>query len=339
MAVLLKLKFWIGAALIALVAVVMYFMLVRPIARENKTKRAELIKRAEELKSYASGRRDVKNELWIEQARKEKELVEGKVKEVIELMGKRDDPLEQAFVDEESKQPITDPGIWRGEYERRMRAMKTELQESGCEFGGQAPLVERTFGDLLPRKEEMEVLQQQYWVQKTVVDLIVNLNVEQGKVVPVFSSLRFRGDLYRPASPAHPTKFRPIPMQLKVAMEFRDVPLLLQTLLNSPLGFEVERVSITRRPRGLGISLPAVRRPVEPKETVPPPLRPGEEMRPPGEMEPGMRRPGERRPAERAGGLAAEGTGAAQAAPPRSETLVGVSILFYVPDFVEAGAS
>lgn len=323
MAFFMKIKFWLLVGLILFLSAVSYFTLAAPLRAKNKQALQKLDQRAKSLQRYAN-QPDLKNKSWIEQISKQKEQAQKEVQKVYDLLAKRDEQLERGFADKEGK-PITDAGLWLDEYKRRMTALRKQIQDSGCRLTNpQTALVEKQFGNLLPTKAQMKQQEKEYWLQQGMVQVITELHKQQGKIVPVFYGFEFaKKGGYRLAHVAHKApKYQSIHCQLKVAMEFRETPTLLRALLNSPVGFQIEKVDIDRQLDNLQAA--ASRTPAAPATYGPQPAAGGPEYGAPpgrgGAAAPRQPETGEKRI------VTAEAL--------QTETLVRVIILFYVPDYL-----
>jgi hypothetical protein len=87
--------------------------------------------------------------------------------------------------------------------------------------------------------------EKRYWVQKGIVDAIGEVNKAQ-MIVPVFESFVFSTKPERYMHPSHKDSFKCVAFQLRVVMEFKNVPIFLEDLVNSPLKPEVTSVSLSR---------------------------------------------------------------------------------------------
>jgi len=246
MSFIMRMKFWIGLGLLVLAAVVLFALLAAPELSANKRTFAELDQRRQKIEQYAASQY-IKNTAWIEQARRVRADYEKQLEEIKSYLAARDELLEKRFEDPEDPDAQTplQAGRWKMVYKEKMDKLLEKLDEHVTELGAGMPLVEANLGDVWPSDAEMHREEKRYWLQKAIVDTIVNLNAAR-QVVPVFYEIRLTDRPERLLSEAHGEKFRCIPFQFRVAMEFKNVPRLLNELLAHKIGLELTGLSITR---------------------------------------------------------------------------------------------
>ena len=315
MAFFMKIKFWLLVLAVLVLSAISYFTLAAPLKRQNKAQLEALEKRARELRGYIGG--DLKNPSTIEQVTRQTEEAAKEVEKVYDLLEERDQVLEKPFADSEGK-PITDPGLWLKEYKYRMDNLQERWRKAGVSVRGTA-VIEYDFGNSLPRAREIQREQKLYWIQEGLLSAIEELHESQGKIMPVLYNFEFvKGNKgYRLMHPAHgdDDKYHRLHCRLTAAMEFRELPVLLRTLQNSKMNFQIEKVDVDREAPDAKQKNGVIK--VEYGDRRPEPT---------GQM-PGAGVPGAGEP---------QPTGEKAAAPAElaEETLVKVVIRFYLPDYV-----
>lgn len=351
-----KMKFWIAMVALALVAVLTFVFLTFPVMADNGSKVDELERRAKELKRYSSGK-DVKNEKWLEQAGKQIEEGEVDLEDVRSLLVERDALLERRFDDPDNPhiEPPLEPGRWKIVYKQNMLRLQDRLVEHvqrAGRSGGILPMVRFTKDDW-PSEAVMHTEEKRYWVLEAIVDACCESNKDR-MVVPILLSVSFQNAPEQVLQPSHRMDFDCLAFRLRVALEFEDIPLLLEELLERDLGVELTGISVERdvsQDVTQSVSTRVLRMREEGKEEEgllrrpgaepgAPPYREGGGVMPgapfPGEMPQGM--PGAPFPGEMPGvGIGGRMPGQAERSEDRvSKTLVGLTLTGYVPDYLQA---
>ena len=352
MGFLVRNKFWVGVALVVVVAVFLVVLMGIPAMGANRRTTQELEGRRDTLSGYAKAQY-VKNPSWAVAVENRKGGYLGQLEEVKSYLADRDKILEKMFEDPEHPEtaPPLGPTRWKTVYSNLMDGLTEKLEERVVRLGSM-PLERADYRDLWPTEQEMHQQEKFYWLQKAIVDTMAKLNAAR-EVVPVFFEFRISGPAERLLSPAHGEKFRPIPWQLRVGLEFENLPRLLYELLDNELGLELTGMSVTRsitppaggaRTAETAVSRPGGMRVPGSGVGVPTGAGYGLEAMPGAGMEAWMREgagmmgplppgagmgPREMRPA-----FGVPGTGIEEVREVLSKTLVEVTLRGYLPDYI-----
>ncbi len=244
MDLIIRKKFWFAIGLVALIALLVVLFGWLPRRRGNDREFGKLEDKAADLEKHK--KEGVKNELWIEQEKGLAQDAQKQLGRVRQVLAEYDTGLEQWF--KENPDALTEarpqPGMWIIVHDQMVAELRKELQESVDRMGSNA-LKFRQFPFIWPLPAEMYREEKNYWIQKAVVETIAELNKGQ-KIVPVFHSFVFTAAPDRNMQSSHGKEFRCISFCLRVSMEDRYVPRLLEQLLKAPLAFEITSLTVAR---------------------------------------------------------------------------------------------
>lgn len=250
MQTLMRLKFWVGIAVIVIVAVVLFVVGPLSAMGRNDEQFETLEERADDLQRYVDQK--VKNEKWQEQQSRVQRQMERQLRQMQEELLSRDALLEKHLKDPDTGAagPLSF-GRFPTAYNQKMSELRTTLEDSVIKLGSDQPLVQESLGSEWQPQPVLHAFEKQLWIQEAIVNAVADVN-SGATVVPVFTSFTFRDQPLRLLSPAHREKFDTIPFELKVAMEFEFYPLFLERLMEIPLGPEITATNITRYTEGTG---------------------------------------------------------------------------------------
>jgi len=240
----MRIKFWLLLGVIVLSAILVFVLGAMPALRTSRRINATLQTRAEKLRNLVQ--KGMPDEQWM---RKIGELSGDYQTQMATLAGrleKQDQYLERRFTDPDypGADLYKSAGRWKIVYKQNFDALFETLEESVLQCDTNA-LEREVFRDEWLEADEMHRYEKRYWIQKAVVDTIVELNARR-PVVPVFSSFSFTDEPTRVLQPAHATKFLCLGFRLELAVEFRDIPAIMRALLTHPVGMEIAELIVDR---------------------------------------------------------------------------------------------
>jgi len=236
-------KFWVGMALVGFAAILLVVLVGIPAMAANRRTKQELQSRRDTLASYANAEH-VKNPTWVLELEERKKKYLAQLEQIKSYFAARDRVIEARFVDKEYPDKPLLPSRWKIVYNEMMDELEEKLQEV-VRLGTASPLERVDYQDSLPSEAEMREQEKRYWLQKAIVDTIANLNAARD-IVPVLYEFRILSQPDRLLSPAHGDKFRVVPWELRVALEFKNLPRLMYELLDHELGLELTEMSVSR---------------------------------------------------------------------------------------------
>lgn len=322
-------KFWFGLGAGTLLAIILFVMGPMKAMGQNDEMFGTLEDRAEDLERFANDQ--VKNEKWREQQEKIQRDMEKQLSQIQEQLLARDALLERNL-----KDPTTGAegplefGRFKDAYDQKMNELAETLRESVIELPTDSPLVHVELGTEWKPRSVLHQHEKKAWVQEAIVEAVEEVN-SGATVVPVFLSLQFLDQPERLLSAAHKERFKTIPFELQVAMEFEFYPLFLQRLLETPLGLEITSTHLERYEAGEGEGAARSRRPERERAERAPRRRGGGPERRPEMGVPERYRPRttEQRPE------AEEDEEEMEEKEPLPNDLVLIHIRGYVPDYLQ----
>jgi len=131
---IIKYKFWIATGLGLVVAIVLFVVLVRPLAARNEVDRKEFKQRVRTLEKIAA-RPELYNEFYIRQIDARKKELDLQKNKLDSLLKEWHQPLERSFTDIDGK-VITDAGQWLPRYNSECARLIANLQKARIELPG-----------------------------------------------------------------------------------------------------------------------------------------------------------------------------------------------------------
>lgn len=197
-----KAIFWIVLGVVALLALVFHFMVTRPKAKQHATQREELVKREKKLGELASrgrragglpGRNPDKTLDWIESTKLYVKDVNDEIRRCEKLfVPQRRRTQRRLFYenpDFPDPQEIDGRVKWVDRYEKRCDELRNQIARIAGGVGGSGALNFRSWGNKIPKWEEIKVAQTEFWFQKDLADILANQAAED---LPRF--FKYRGE-------------------------------------------------------------------------------------------------------------------------------------------------
>jgi hypothetical protein len=239
-------KFLIGVAVLVLAGLAGIIGLYLPIHKANAASVSGLETKANSLDKYSKSQ--VYSESAVQEAQKLTQDYQAGLEKVSAYLAKQSEPLEAPLTGPDN-QPATDGSTWKLDYGLAVEHLMDTVQKSFLVVADN-PIVAKQYATEIPDAQEMANQTRYLRVQQYAVDAIAGLNnPPNSHVVPVFNGFSFLAAPERLLSPAHGKEFTPIPFEVRISIEFTDIPRVLYALLRSQVQFDITSVSIDRPER------------------------------------------------------------------------------------------
>jgi len=244
MGFLSKFGFWIGMAVAYVVAVSLHFVLVKPLADKNNKQKRSLNTHMEELTKTANQGEKLPNQSFVDAALKKAALID-KQRELCDAFLASQSTWTAKMLPRAGSEdpiPLTEGVEWRMRY----ADMGDEITKAVTEKL-RAPTGAVRFeqwGLVVPTPEQILPEQKRFWLKKEIVDILLSPSVKIVKLAILRVKVPDGGaqgpDIVEGISTGWP-------FELRVHMEFKELPSLLRELAQSAdFTFVVSSVSVSR---------------------------------------------------------------------------------------------
>jgi hypothetical protein len=174
MEIVKKFGLWAVAAVIAIGAIVVYFLFVNTVADQVGTKRGEIEKRRDDLKTWAEKAGKIPNRTKIDIAKKNGEQVAALLDqcELYLAQQPRRAHTRSFFIEgdlgPETEIPRDQPNNWLKEYQKRNQELQEQITLAGMPYAIQTI----DFGGKPPPEEGIAAAMELYWFQKDLLDFL-----------------------------------------------------------------------------------------------------------------------------------------------------------------------
>ncbi len=233
-------KFWvvIGGAVVFMIT--LYLLFVNPYRVGYSKKIEEIEGVLAQLEVYERKGLKIINEEWIEAEKAKLKTIENEQLKYKELLRERDYHIEEIFgVEHEGE--IKDEALWKNSYAQRVNRLRDNLVRSNISAsGGALPLKE--WGNEIPTRDKIAEEQKKFWITEELLNIIQKKELKIRKI----ESISFRQGDVSPVN-THPELYDIIPFTIKLSMNTEDIPFLIEELIKSKIGFEIEIFNINGR--------------------------------------------------------------------------------------------
>ena len=211
-------------------------MFVVPLKTSISTSQEKLERKVTQLDKFYKKGRNIHNAKSIKAKEQEIEFVENEIKAISEIFINKDKFLEKVFVDTNDVQ-IVDEALWKKIYLKK-RAEIEELLEINGIVSDMKKLSFRTWRGKLPVREEIDIQQKRFCIQKEIIDIVI-----ASQSINQLRRLRFNDKPVSPISLANPN-YNAIPFSLEFDIEHTSLFNFIRLFLNSKLIFGIETIKI-----------------------------------------------------------------------------------------------
>jgi len=173
-----KFGLWVAAAVIALAAIVVYFVRVPSLVRERNTKWTTLVQSRDALKKWAQNPANIPNEAKVTEALRVGKQVTLQLDDCGRYLGlqPRRCQTRSFFEDEHADRsveiPLNRPSAWLEAYAKNNDELRKELADAGFRNSFMIQTLDGQWGTAAPTPEQITAAMQLFWFQKDLADFV-----------------------------------------------------------------------------------------------------------------------------------------------------------------------
>ncbi|MBM4356286.1 MAG: hypothetical protein FJ109_21260 [Deltaproteobacteria bacterium] len=236
MSFLKKHPFWLACIIGVVVLIGLYFILVFPTERANRSLSADVSKLSDGIKALLK-KSDLPTPPKIENARGLRAKSESTFGRASLLLLAIDEQLESYFVERPPGSTVPDGAVFKAEYILRGRKLVDLVKAAGKDVSLES-FDFRDWGPEIPEPDEIPLCMKEFWVQEAVADVLAKSKV-LGLVDMTF-------DVADPAESGKSPYFTRPSFELTLRMRYPDLGDLMNALWMSPRRIRVRELTMER---------------------------------------------------------------------------------------------
>jgi hypothetical protein len=256
---LTKDPFWLVTVLLAVIFILFFCLDILPFWSSISTQQTELQKVGEKMDKIIKRGSKVPTEQWVKQVNDDKNRLADEKSRVLDFYRGVDKNLKAWFPALNcSPEKSPDPGAFISRYEVEFDKLVDLLKDKGIKVGtdsgDQGNILDKVLDKGNPNKDNHRVLQKRFWLQKKLIEAMIDSNVLRCKKIGFIAptGVEWRGGPEE--KPRADGKLlgglaTPIPVELQALLCMKDVPTLVYNLIKysetSPL-MTIKKIEVKR---------------------------------------------------------------------------------------------